>query len=147
MPTAVTYRRNNNMDDINPTGRLPDFIFSRRRDIELECGLTLAGMLVTDIPTGRKLSKSDGRLVQHIISQLRERVKSAPDLTNAGIWRTGLKPADGLSPPFDDRLLEERCRRCICIMVTSGTESVVKVPSDLLRQIMMDGGNCDVKFQ
>ena len=58
------------------------------------------------------------------------------ELVEAGIWRMGAKPADGFSPPFDDHLVEGRCRRCICIMVTSSTKSVVKVPSYLVRQIM-----------
>lgn len=127
------YQRNTAMDDIGATGRLPDFIFSRRRDTELECDFVLAGMLLTDIPKERALSGHDNLLIQQIISQLRLSMKDAPELTEAFIWRTENKPADGLSPPFDDRLLEERCCRCHCIMVTSGTGSVVKVPSELLR--------------
>jgi len=114
---------------------LPDFIFVRRRDMELEAGLELAGILVTDIPEGTQMRKRDRRLIQQIIVHLRDAVKSHPDLADAGIWRGGAKPADGLTPPFDERLLEDRCRRCICIMVTSGDEAVVKVPSDLMRQI------------
>ena len=122
------------MDDIS-TGRLPDFIFARRPDIELECDQVLAGLLVTNIPIEQGLSEPDNLVIQQIINQLTHAAKSSPDFTEAYIWRTGCKPAGALSPPFDDGLLEERSRRCICIMVTSGTGSMIKVPSDLLRQI------------
>ena len=43
------------MDDVSDTmRRLPDFIFDRRLDIELECCLTLAGMLVTIVSCNTK---------------------------------------------------------------------------------------------
>jgi len=105
------------MDNASVTGRLPDFVFERRRDIELECDFVLAGMLLTDVPKGGKLNKSDDELIRQIISQLGDIVKRKPNLTKAGIWRTGQQPPDGLTPPFDDHLLEERARRCICVMV------------------------------
>jgi hypothetical protein len=62
-------------------------------------------------------------------------VSSKPDLFRVAMWRNGARPADGLSPPFDNRFLEDRARRCNCILINSGTESVIKIPSDLMREI------------
>lgn len=121
----------------NATGRLPDFIFGRRRDIEEEVGLVLAGTLVTDIPKGSRPRKRDQRLIQLVISQLVRAVQSDPSIVETGMWRRGTKPPEGLAPPFDDHLMEERCKRCICVTVRvdGGPDEVVKLDSDLLRQM------------
>ena len=125
------------MDDVNTImGRLPDFIFARRRDIELEANLMLAGVLVTRIPKGIEVSGCDPRKIEQIIAQLWDAMKDQPDMNAAGIWHQGTRPADGLRPPFDARLLEDRCRRCVCLLVALGTELVINVPSDVMRQIM-----------
>jgi hypothetical protein len=66
--TGSANLEDNDMDDLNSmTGRLPDFIFARRRDIELEANLLLAGILVTDIPEGSEVSRCDRQLIQRIM--------------------------------------------------------------------------------
>ena len=98
---------------------LLDFVFFlRRRDIELDGGFLVGGTLVTDIPKGRKPSRLDRLFILRIMAELRI-LKSAPDFDEANFWRAAISPADGLSPLFDEGLLEDRCRRCMCIMVTS----------------------------
>jgi hypothetical protein len=130
--------RNENMNEVSgSTGRLPDFIFCRRPEIELECGHELAGMLITDIGKGSQMRKRDYRLIQQIIREMRNGIKDAPDFDVVGIWRSRTRPEDGLSPPFDENLLEERSRRCICVLITSGPQ--IRLPRDLLRQISGGG--------
>lgn len=123
------------MNDVTSMKRLPDFIFLRRRDIEIEANLAMAGMLVTDIPKDRQLLTRDTQLIQQVTTNIRQLVEREPELGVAGIWRTGTKPADGLAPPFAEHLLEERSRDCMSIMITSGKHSNVRLPSDLARQI------------
>lgn len=121
-------------------GRLPDFIFGRMRDIERETGLELAGTLVTDIPKHRKkITKADLRLLNRLIRQLAEDVRSNPYIAEVGIWRNGSKPADGLSPPFDDKLMKERCKRCLSIAVRVGVSfpGGINLDSDLRRQMKL----------
>jgi hypothetical protein len=108
------------------TGRLPDFIFGRRADIEREAGFVLAGQLVTDIPVGSKIRKADRRLIAQLIRQLVKLKRNDPWLHETGLWpRHSSKPPDGLSPPFDDELMRARCRRCIviAIRVSAGEEA------------------------
>jgi len=54
----------------------PTFIFARRRDIEIEAGLALAGNLVVDIPKGRRMERREQQFVQEIIDRLYAGVRS-----------------------------------------------------------------------
>jgi hypothetical protein len=96
---------------------LPDFIFGRRRDIEQAYGFVLAGVLVTDIPKGRKPSEDDSGLISLITRSLVDEARLDPNLQEVGVWRGGVKPADGLSPPFPDALMQARMQRCNVIEV------------------------------
>jgi hypothetical protein len=117
--------------------RLPDFIFGRAHAIEQKTGVALAGTLVTDIAKTGRVSKRDQKLIARIIRELAAAAERDPYLTEAGVWRGGTKPADGLAPPLDGKLMRERCQRCICIAVhvDRGREGKIKLDSDLLRQI------------
>jgi hypothetical protein len=126
------------MSDVTKSGRLPDFIFERRPDIELE-GYEVAGMLLTDIPKTKGITEGDRRLICEIIEQLTEGMRNNPDMDSAHIWRKRTKPADALEPPFDQHLLQGRIQSCIAVLVTSGTR--VQVPSDLKRLVSGGAGH------
>jgi hypothetical protein len=66
---------------------LPDFVFLRSRDIELDGGFLVGGTLVTDIPKGRKPSRRDRLFILQIMAELRKILKSAPDFDEASFWR------------------------------------------------------------
>jgi len=46
---------------------MPVFAFLRRRDVELETGLILAGQLIVDIPKHAKMKKRHQRLIAAIV--------------------------------------------------------------------------------
>ena len=106
--------------------RLPDFLFLRLRWIEREGDLRLAGALVTDITEGKRLRRRDLLIIDRVLDELDKIVERTPDFGSAGFWRKANELAHRLSPRFDVGLLQERCRHCECVVVTSGT----KVPSE-----------------
>jgi hypothetical protein len=73
---------------------MPAFIFCRRRDIEIEAGFTLAGMLIVDIPKGKKMNKRRSRMVQGYVQALIENAQSGQMPDNAIIygWPGGARP-------------------------------------------------------
>ena len=86
----------------------PVFIFRRRRDVELELGIMLAGDLIIDIPYTRKnLNRRQWRLVIEIFKQLAETACSVQLPDNAILygWPDGRRPdnADAFvnNNPFD----------------------------------------------
>jgi hypothetical protein len=92
--------------------KLPDFIFGRDKAAEKAGGFILAGKLVTDIPRHEKPSESEKLLIRDIIQRLTDAAKRNPDMQEAGIWRNGVKPADGLAPPFPEAAMLARVKRC-----------------------------------
>jgi hypothetical protein len=63
---------------------MPAFVFERRRDIELECGLLLAGMLTVDIPKNTKPKRRHRRMINDILAELLAimRSRQMPDATD-----------------------------------------------------------------
>jgi hypothetical protein len=73
----------------------PVFAFARRRDIEIEMGLTLAGTLIVDIPkTTKKPNKRQWRLIGEIVGLLTERARAQqlPDDALVYGWPDGRRP-------------------------------------------------------
>ena len=99
------------------TERLPDLLFLRRRDIEAECGLELAGHLLTDLPKSSRPSGRDRELIKRIIKELRELLQDTPGVAEVAIWRT---EGDGirLNAPYDLVLLTGRFRGRLHIAIT-----------------------------
>jgi hypothetical protein len=86
---------------------MPVFAFYRRRDIELETGLILAGKLVVDIPKTAKLKGRQRRLVSHIIRLLTDaaRAKQMPDDAITYGWPNGCRPPDADATVDNDELM------------------------------------------
>jgi hypothetical protein len=110
-------RRRHTPSETRPGDRLPDFIFGRDKTTEEAYGFLLAGKLVTDIPKHKQPSEDDQQLIAELIQWLAQTAQRDPDLDEAGVWRDGVKPPDGLSPPFPDDAIQARVDRCLVVGV------------------------------
>jgi hypothetical protein len=72
----------------------PAFMFGRLRDIEIETGLLLAGMLVVDLPTDAKRKRRHQRMINEIIDGLTAMVQAGqmPEHGEVFGWRDGRRP-------------------------------------------------------
>jgi hypothetical protein len=79
---------------------MPVFVFGRRRQIETETGLTLAGILIVDLPKRKKPKRRDQRMIANIVEGITAEVKSGlPDDAILYGW------ADGVRPPNADEII------------------------------------------
>src|SRR5689334_20750712 len=60
----------------------PDFLFIRHRDLELACGLELAGHLLTDIPITGTSGALDYEVIRQVATELRRTLKNEPQLSH-----------------------------------------------------------------
>jgi hypothetical protein len=72
---------------------------------------------VTDIPKHKQPSEQDQQLITELVQRLTRIAQRDPDLHEAGVWRDGVKPPDGLSPPFPDDAILARVNRCLVVGV------------------------------
>jgi hypothetical protein len=121
--------------DGNGTTEEPALIFIRNRVFEREYGLRLAGLLLTDIVLGAKLSDSDRQFIEKTLRKLEVLVNKRPAILIASYWRSA-KPAKRLTLPIDCRLLQKRHLRCVSVLVTAGSASAVRVTGGRLRWIV-----------
>src|SRR5262249_17407086 len=94
---------------------MPAFVFARRRDIELECGFTLAGTLIVDIPKRKKLKKNHNEMIQSILNRMTCNTTTLPDYAMAYGWRNGRRPDNADETINNDALMAswaETRRRC-----------------------------------
>jgi hypothetical protein len=91
-------------------GELPHFIFQRARPAEKAYGFTLAGVLLTDIPSDRELSERDRQLIFDIIQTLNDAAAGDPDWNEAGLWRRGAMPPGGVEAPFSHAIIRARAK-------------------------------------
>jgi hypothetical protein len=86
---------------------MPVFIFERKRQIEIETGLTLAGLLVVDLPKGKKLKHRDLRMIGEILNMLSaERVSGRmPDDAVIYGWSGGVRPSNADEILRNDELM------------------------------------------
>jgi hypothetical protein len=90
------------------TGRvMPVFAFARRRDIELEVGLILAGRLIVDIPKTTKPKRRHQRLIAEIVQRLTEGARSQQMPDNAIVygWPNNRRPANADETVDNDELM------------------------------------------
>jgi hypothetical protein len=103
-------------------------------------GFTLARKLVTDIPKDEEPSERDKTLIADIIRRLAYDVQhDFPDVQESGAWRNGVKPRDGLSPPFPDAAVLARIDRCVVIGVRvdpNPPEGAIRIDDMLMADIM-----------
>jgi hypothetical protein len=83
----------------------PLFVFVRRRAIEMETGLALAGILIVDIPK-RRMGHREEQMIQKITDGLYAMVRSGRMGDDAVIngWAGGVKPANAVDVRDDARM-------------------------------------------
>ena len=115
----------------------PAFVFARRRDIEIETGLALAGNLVIDIPKGR-MGRREEQTIREITDRLSAMVSSGRMGDNAIIcgWPHGAMLANAVDVHDDARMVawaEERVT--IAVRINSRGDGIVRMDSDIARQL------------
>jgi hypothetical protein len=120
--------------------RLPDFIFVRDKAVEEAGDFILAGKLLTDLDRHKRPSESESAELAEVIQRLTCDVQHGdPDLEEAGIWRNGVKPPDGLAPPFPHDLVRARLKRCAVVGVRvdrNALDGFIRLDATLLADVM-----------
>jgi hypothetical protein len=118
---------------------MPVFAFFRRRDIELEVGLILAGKLVVDIPKTTKPKRRHQRMIAEIVQRLTEGARShqMPDDAIVYGWPNNSRPPDADATVDDDALMTNwaKSRIVIEVRVDPHNDGMVRIDSDTLRQM------------
>jgi hypothetical protein len=98
---------------------MPAFAFGRRRQIEIETGLTLAGRLVVDLPKGKKLKQRDQRMISEILNMLNAERMSGRMSDDAIIygWRDGVRPPNADEILGNDELMSAWAKTRVTIEV------------------------------
>jgi hypothetical protein len=115
----------------------PAFLFARRRDIEIEAGLILAGTLFLDIPK-RRMERRQEQMILEITGQLYAMVRSGQMGDDAVIcgWPHGAKPANA-ADVHDDALMgawaKERIK--IAVRIAPRYDGMLRIDSDIARQL------------
>jgi hypothetical protein len=117
---------------------MPVFAFARRRDIELETGLLLAGQLVVDIPRTMKPGPQQQRMIAELAQRLSAAARAGemPDECLAYGWRDNHRPANADNILNNDALMQRwvDTRLVIALRVDAHGDDQLRIDSDLLRQ-------------
>jgi hypothetical protein len=123
----------------NATNIMPVFVFARRRDIEVEAGLILAGDLIVDIPKTEKPKRRHRQMVGDIISMLTADAQSGrmPDDAMIWGWPGGTPPANSDEIRNNDELMASwaKARTRIVVRVNARNDGIMRVDSDMRRQM------------
>ena len=118
-------------------GVMPAFVFERRRDIELETGLILAGDLLLYIPAGVDSDEHYQQTSPGIVQLLLERAKSKqmPDNGPVGAWHQGECPENATEILNNDKLMSVWAQRSmrIKLRVDPRKDGFMRIDSDIAR--------------
>jgi hypothetical protein len=122
-----------------PDITMPLFVFARRRDIEIEAGLTLAGQLIVDIPKRKKLKQCYQQMIVEIAHRLTAEAQSGrmPDDAIVYGWAGGRgRPANAVDTD-DDALMTRWAQEStvIGVRVDPRNDGLVRIDSDMRRQM------------
>jgi hypothetical protein len=124
--------------------QMPACVFIRRRDIELEAGLILAGQLVVDLPKNAGSTRHHQEMVASIIQGLLTEVRSGqiPDDAVVTGWHGGCRP-DNAVDVFDDALMAAwaETRLVVAVRVDPRSDGRIRVDSDMQRQMRKLAGH------
>ena len=118
----------------------PGFALQRRRHVELEANLLLAGQLIVDIPRALKETRGHRRMVKDIIRTLLEYRRSGtmPDDSMVFGWRDGKRPANAVDVKNDEIMKAWVDRSLIiALRVDYDRRDYVVADIDLMRQLEM----------
>src|SRR5262249_23149637 len=111
---------------------MPLFVFARRRDIEIENGLILAGQLVVDIPKTKKPKRREKQMIAEIVQRLTAEARSGqmPDDAMIAGWPGGRPPANAVDVR-NDALMAPWAKDRIIIAVRVDRHGQPRVDSDM----------------
>jgi hypothetical protein len=110
---------------------VPAFAFARRRDIEIETGLILAGNLVVDIPKDAKPKRKQMRLIKKIVEDLTAEARAGRMADDAVVygWPHGCAPDGDIDHVAID--LWAQTRVMIAVRVDPRNDGRVRIDSDI----------------
>jgi hypothetical protein len=114
------------------------WLFQRRRDIEMEAGLVLAGQTIFDAPDDQKISRKAKRQIKQAIGVLAWLARSGRLADFAVVARWLDEPPSNASEFLDDDDMLGRWvadRYSIIVRVAPPGSGKIPVDSDLLRQM------------
>jgi len=123
------------MSKTEPSYVMTMFVFGRRRDVELEADLALAGRLVVNLPKHTKLKGKHRQMVEDVVRYLMKAAKSGqmPDDALSYGWPHPRPPnADAIEGNGD--LMRSWASSCQTIEVRS-TPVTREAPPRVLRQL------------
>jgi hypothetical protein len=118
---------------MNPV--MPAFAFARRRDIEIETGLLLAGNLIVDIPKDSTPKRKHERMIVEFVQRLVAEVRAGrmPDDAVMYGWPGGRKPDNAADYAAIDRWAETRMS--IAVRIDPRNDGLVRIDSDTAMQL------------
>jgi hypothetical protein len=114
---------------------MPVFVFGRRRDIERETGLILAGQLIVDIPKNTKPRRRHQRMIADIVQMLIARAGEMPEDAMVVGWPGEHRPANAVDVN-DDALMASwaKDRTVIVLRIDPRNDGYLRIDSDMLLQ-------------
>jgi hypothetical protein len=115
---------------------MPDYVFGRRRDIELQSGseLMLAGFLVTKFPKSKILGENDRRRIGLVVDRLVSELLAGSVTEDATIsmWESGVRPANAVELPIPYEVMEQWMadRTIIAVRVAANGAGSLTLVSD-----------------
>ena len=93
------------MSDANSAKKvMPDFLFGRRRDLEVQQGaeLMLAGFLVTNFHRGQTLGENERKRINNVVNWLITELLAGRVTEDAtmSLWEAEVRPANGVDLPI-----------------------------------------------
>jgi hypothetical protein len=118
---------------------MPAFVFNRRRDIELETGLILAGDLFVDVPDGAEIESRYQQICESIVQPLIEMAKSKRMPDNAMItgWPLGNHPENADEITDNNELMSAWAKRSLVmsLRIDPRDDGFVRIDSDMAREL------------
>ena len=115
---------------------MPDYVFGRRRDIELQSGsqLVLAGFLVTKFPKSKILGENDRQRIGTVVDRLMSELLAGKVTEDATIsmWESGVRPANAVDLPIPYEVMERWMadRTIIAVRVAANGAGSLTLVSD-----------------
>jgi len=98
----------------------PDFIFGRRRAIEIEEGLALAGALITRYPRDQALTEPELATIKDLVHYLVDELRAGrlEDEGPYSLWDGGVNPEDAVEiPDIPEDLMKQWGTTCHIIPI------------------------------
>jgi len=117
---------------------MPLFVFARRRDIEIETGLILAGQLIVDLPKRKKPKRRHQQMIAEIVQRLTAEARSGqmPDDVLVIGWHGGRRPDNAIDVDNDALMAAWAKERVVIgVRVDPRNDGLLRIDSDMALQM------------